>query len=148
MADENLAEPKDKLVLIVEDDEPQRYLIKAIVVKEGFQVDVAVDGPAAMKKIAAKTPDLIILDLMMPGKNGVEVLRDLQSEGVAGIPVIILTARMMDPAALEILRQEPSVKEVMTKPPHVTKLPAALHSLMSTKAPPKPPASDVWRHSG
>ncbi len=79
-------------ILIAEDD---RFLMKILTNKfnkEGFEVIQAFDGFEAEEKLAEAKPDLILLDLMMPKKNGFEILADLKSEAkTKNIPVIILT---------------------------------------------------------
>ncbi|MBI3550588.1 MAG: response regulator [Elusimicrobia bacterium] len=145
--DPGLADPKDKVILIVEDDESQRMLMKHIIEKEGFRVEEANDGASAVKQITKAKPDLVILDLMLPGKGGVEILRDLQAEGIGDVPVIIITARMMAPGALEMIRHEPNVREVMTKPAHPVKLPAIMHTLLKTKPPVKERTAHPWQRT-
>ena len=66
----DLADPADKFVLVVDDEESLRDLIELIVKKEGFRCDRAADGNEALRKAAALTPDLIILDLMLAKCRG------------------------------------------------------------------------------
>ena len=81
-----------KKVCIVDDDSDLRdiYLMKFN--QEGFDVSVAVNGEEGMRLIREKKPDIILLDLQMPVKNGVEVLTELNAdEELSRIPVIVLT---------------------------------------------------------
>lgn len=130
-----LALPSDKLILIVDDDESQRDLLEYLVAKEGFRLDKAASGAEAVNRAVAAQPDLILLDLMMPGKGGYEVVKDLQAEGEGGIPVVIVTARSMDRRTIEELRRESNVKDFFQKPPHHATLAALLHSLLKTRPP-------------
>ncbi len=80
-----------KKILVVDDEENIRELYKAELTDEGYVVELAVDGPAALEKIASFRPDLITLDVKMPGMDGIEVLRRIKEKD-ASIPVLLLTA--------------------------------------------------------
>ncbi|MHB1326361.1 MAG: response regulator [Thermoleophilia bacterium] len=83
-----------KCVLIVDDEASLRTLVRANLEVDGLEVSEAVDGIEAMRMLAESQPDLILLDIMMPGKDGIEVLEDLAAdEKLKGIPVILLTAK-------------------------------------------------------
>lgn len=85
-----------KKVLLVDDDEDIQLTIKTVLNKSGFEVASAYDGTEALRKIPETKPDLIILDLLMPGKNGVEVYEELKTNPefaeFGELPVIMLTA--------------------------------------------------------
>ena len=91
-------------VLIV-DDEPQvRHVVATYLEREGFNVRSAADGQEALAEIAKKRPDAMVLDLMLPGVNGLDVLRKLREDGDE-VPVIVLSARGTEPervAGLEL----------------------------------------------
>src|SRR6185295_11133906 len=99
--------------VLVVDDEPivtevvQRYLIR-----EGYQVSVAADGRAALKEARDGAPDLVILDLMLPEIDGLEVCRQLRSE--SSVPIIMLTAKGED--SDKILGLGLGADDYMTKP--------------------------------
>ena len=79
--------------LLVVDDEPNiRELLSASLRYAGFEVATAADGQQALTAARANRPDLLVLDVMMPGVDGFEVVRRLRSEGVQ-CPVLFLTAR-------------------------------------------------------
>jgi len=78
-------------VLLVEDDESIVELVKSYLAKEGFQVEVAGDGPTGLSKARAFRPDVVVLDIMLPGLDGIEVLRRLRRE--SSVYVVMLTAR-------------------------------------------------------
>jgi CheY-like chemotaxis protein len=137
MGDPPLADPKGKTVLVVDDDEAQRDLIKYMLRKEGFQVVEADNGALALRQAVELLPDAIILDLMLPGMSGYEVVRQLQAAGSGAIPVIIVTAREMDRKAEDALRVEPNVRDLLQKPPRPAALSACLHALLMTR-PPEP----------
>jgi CheY-like chemotaxis protein len=132
------SEPASKLVLIVDDDESMLELMKMLVEGEGFRIDSATTGVVAMQKVKAAEPDLIVLDLMMPGKAGYEVVKELQAEGAGNVPIVVVTGRSIDSKLKDMLRQEPNVRELMSKP-----LPrnfvTALHSHLGTRPRDKKP---------
>lgn len=79
-------------ILIVEDDKFLRELIVAKLSKENYDVVVAVDGEEGIKKVKEEKPDLILLDLILPGIDGFEVLSQIKNDpSVAHIPVIIVS---------------------------------------------------------
>ncbi|OGZ18397.1 MAG: hypothetical protein A2Z68_02575 [Candidatus Nealsonbacteria bacterium RBG_13_38_11] len=81
-----------KKILIVEDDKFLRDLISQKLLKEGFDIVQAVDGEEGVKKIKEETPDLVLLDLILPGIDGFEVLTQMKSDqSLQPIPVIILS---------------------------------------------------------
>jgi DNA-binding response OmpR family regulator len=81
-----------KKVLIVEDDEFLRGLIAKELSYNNFDVLLAIDGDEGAKKIKEELPDLVVLDLLLPNKDGFEVLTESKSDPkTAGIPVIILS---------------------------------------------------------
>ena len=81
-----------KTILIIEDDKFLRELIVRKLTEEGFGVSEAVDGEEGIKKIKEEKPDLILLDLILPGIDGFEVLsKKKEDPALASIPVIILS---------------------------------------------------------
>ncbi|HEY6950933.1 MAG TPA: response regulator [Bacteroidota bacterium] len=108
-------EPKRKRVLIVEDTDSVQVLIKRWITNEGYEVDLASDGREALERTASVTPDLILLDVMMPGLNGYAVCRQLREhEKTKSTPIIIITAL---PAALDSEEGKLSgANEVIVKP--------------------------------
>lgn len=80
-------------VLVVEDDEDVITLMVEILKHEGFAVTVAEDGLAGLLKIQTGTPDVALLDIMMPNVDGVRVLEQLleEGEGTTAVPVIVMT---------------------------------------------------------
>lgn len=133
MDDLPLAAPSEKLILLVDDDESLLDLMDHVVKNEGFRTDRAEDGPEALRKTQALNPDLILLDMMLPGLGGYEVLRQLQGAGHGDIPIIIVTGRQMDPKGIELIKQESNVKEFLEKPVRPAILASVLHRLLNTQ---------------
>jgi len=80
-----------RTILVVEDEVAIAEAVSARLVNEGYRVRVVHDGPEALRDAAAERPDLVVLDLMLPGMDGLEVCRELQRND--WIPVLMLTAR-------------------------------------------------------
>jgi DNA-binding response OmpR family regulator len=81
----------DALVVLVEDDDDIRRLVRDLLAREGFAVEVADTAVALDQVLARKRPDLVILDLMLPGEDGLSICRRLRSRG--GVPILMLTAK-------------------------------------------------------
>lgn len=81
-------------ILIIEDEEDIRELVRYNLERENFAVIEAESGEAGLKSVAQKKPDLILLDLMLPGKDGLQICRELKrSEATRDIPVVMMTAK-------------------------------------------------------
>ncbi|MDD2732030.1 MAG: response regulator [Candidatus Pacebacteria bacterium] len=81
-----------KKILIIEDDKFLRELISQKLSKEGYDIKEAVDGEKGVKAVKDEKPDLILLDLILPGIDGFEVLAKIKEDpGLSSIPVIILS---------------------------------------------------------
>ena len=78
-------------VLVVDDEPTVREVVAGYLRRDGHQVSEAADGTAALELLDAEAPDLIVLDMMLPGVNGLDILRRVRAAG--DIPVIMLTAR-------------------------------------------------------
>jgi DNA-binding response OmpR family regulator len=83
-------EPRGR-ILVVDDDPTVAEVVAGYLDRAGYVVDRAADGPSALRRAIEQAPDLIVLDLMLPGMNGLEVCRTLR--GKSQVPVIMLTAR-------------------------------------------------------
>ncbi len=85
---------KKKLIFVVDDDYDTRTVVKTILVSSGFEVEDCESGMVALEKLKTITPELILLDIMMPGMSGYEVMVHLkQRPETQNIPVIMLTAK-------------------------------------------------------
>lgn len=81
--------------MIVEDEENIVESLSFLLEREGFKVTAVLDGAQALNRIEADRPDLLILDVMLPGINGFEILRKIRSNGdLKDLPVVMLTAKM------------------------------------------------------
>jgi two-component system response regulator ResD len=105
------AEGKPRLVLVVDDDEMIRRLVRAVLEADEFEVAEARDGESALQLALETHPAVVVLDVMMPGLDGVEVCRRLDHEKVR---VVVLTAR--DDPKLESDAREAGADAFMTKP--------------------------------
>ncbi len=99
-------------VLVVDDEKNIVQLLKLYLSNEGYQVEAAYNGQEALDKARKLRPDLVVLDLMMPGIDGLEVCRRLRKE--SDVPVIILTARGED--VDKIVGLEVGADDYVTKP--------------------------------
>ncbi|MDX9708891.1 MAG: response regulator [Trichloromonas sp.] len=87
-----LSEPGDRPRILIVDDAPQNLRLLSGVLRGSYQVSVAVGGPEALELVAARPPDLILLDVSMPGMDGFEVCRRLKAApATRKIPVIFVT---------------------------------------------------------
>ncbi|OAH14263.1 response regulator transcription factor [Streptomyces jeddahensis] len=99
-------------VLVVEDDPTVAEVVSGYLDRAGYAVDLVGDGPRALTRAAAHWPDLVVLDLMLPGMDGLEVCRRLRARGP--VPVIMLTARGDEDD--RILGLEVGADDYVTKP--------------------------------
>ncbi len=81
-------------VLIVEDEPNIAEALRFVLGREGFEATCVADGQAALRQLRAAPPDLLVLDVMLPGLNGFEVLKALRADdALRGMPVAVLTAK-------------------------------------------------------
>lgn len=114
-------------ILVVDDEEALVRLISYNLAKEGFIITTAEDGNEAWEKIKTEKPDLIVLDLMLPGKDGLEICRDMRRENI-DTPIIMLTAR--DEEIDKVLGLELGADDYMTKPFSVRELIARVKAVL------------------
>ena len=119
-------------ILVVDDKPLNVELLEADLVSSGYDVVTAYDGKTALELVAAEKPDLILLDVMMPGMDGFEVCRRLKSnEETILIPVVMVTA--LSDKADRIKGIEAGVDDFLTKPVDRQELKARVKSLMRVK---------------
>ena len=99
-------------ILVVEDEESLSEAIAFLLSKEGFDVDIAANGPAALEKFDLNGADLILLDLMLPGLSGTEVCRQIRTK--SSVPIIMLTAK--DSEIDKVVGLELGADDYVTKP--------------------------------
>jgi two-component system phosphate regulon response regulator PhoB len=102
-------------VLVVDDEEDILEIVRYNLSKEGYRVICAESGEQALQKVRTDSPDIVILDLMLPGVDGLDVCRQIKSgAGTAPIPVIMLTARTQE--ADMVVGFELGADDYITKP--------------------------------
>jgi two-component system alkaline phosphatase synthesis response regulator PhoP len=84
-----------KRILVIEDEPSLSMAIRDELEFEGFEASIVEDGTAGFDRILAEAPDLVVLDIMLPGKNGFEICRDVRGRGI-DLPIIMLTARAQE----------------------------------------------------
>ena len=99
-------------ILVVEDEETLAESLRYTLAREGYEVAVAADGRSALERLAPVPPDLVVLDLMLPGLGGLDVLRHVRSS--LAIPVVVVTAK--DAEADVVAGLELGADHYMTKP--------------------------------
>src|SRR5919197_1605253 len=118
-------------ILVVEDDDQIAAIVRDGLSRMGYRVELAADGPAALAAVRAQPFDLVVLDLMLPGMDGVEVCQRLRSWG--GPPVIMLTAR--DAVAEKIAGLDSGADDYVTKPFVLAELVARVRAVLRRHAP-------------
>ncbi|MCU0624116.1 MAG: Flp pilus assembly complex ATPase component TadA [Gemmatimonadaceae bacterium] len=116
-------------VLLVEDEEPLRRVVKDLLEREGFVVSEAGDGVAALDEIDRSAPDIVVLDLNLPRLDGYGVLSHLRArQSTANLPVIVLTAKGDEDSEVRVF--EFGANDYLTKPFRPRALSARLHALL------------------
>jgi len=121
-------------ILVIEDDEEIQKFIRRGLAYEGYQVDTASDGPSGLATARNTPPDLVVLDLMLPGIDGLEVCRRLRAGG--STPIIILTAK--DTMNDRVMGLDMGADDYMTKPFELDELLARIRALMRRSQPSRP----------
>lgn len=119
-------------ILIAEDDELQAELVRRYLEREGYDTVAAADGTTALDIARSATPDLVVLDLMLPGTDGFAVCRTLRSEGI-DVPIVMLTARDAEDDMLTGL--ELGADDYLSKPYSPRELVARIRVLLRRHAP-------------
>jgi len=92
-------------VLVVDDEELTHYLVRQLLPRTRYRLCSAMDGKAALDRMEEGSPDVVLLDLRMPGMNGFEFLRRLRQDGTwADLPVIVLSSAVLEPGERALLR--------------------------------------------
>jgi len=120
-----------KKALVVEDDENIAELLRIYLEKDGFEVTIAANGIDGVELRRSTEPDIVLLDLMLPGKDGWQVCREVRGE--SDVPIIMLTAR--GETTDKVTGLEMGADDYLTKPFAVKELLARIHAVMRRKEP-------------
>lgn len=128
-----------KKVLVVDDEKPISDIIKFNLEKEGYEVVVAYDGEEALQKVESESPDLIVLDLMLPKIDGLEVAKQVRAK--RSTPIIMVTAK--DSELDKVLGLELGADDYVTKPFSNRELVARVKANLRRQDATVSPANDV-----
>lgn len=131
-------------MLVVDDDPTISDVVRRYLEQAGCRVGLAADGPAALQAVAAERPDLVVLDLMLPGMDGLEVCRRLRRE-LPSLPIVMLTA--LGEEADRVVGLEVGADDYVTKPFSPRELVLRVRSVLRRAGPPPegPDTSSVLR---
>ena len=113
-------------MLVVEDEPTVRETLAESLAEDGLRVTTAADGPQALERFRADKPDLVLLDVMLPGMSGIEVCRIVRAE--SSVPILMLTAR--DSELDKVLGLELGADDYVTKPFSLRELQARIRALL------------------
>jgi DNA-binding response OmpR family regulator len=123
-----------ELIMVIEDEKEIRDLIRYNLEKAGFRVTAVADGEEGLRRLFASRPDAVVLDLMLPGRSGLEVLREVRNEpATRELPVVVLTARSAEMDKL--LGFDHGADDYLTKPFSPRELIARLRALLRRAQP-------------
>jgi len=115
-------------ILIVDDSPTERYVLSELLIKNGFSVSTAENGDEALAKIKADKPQLILMDVVMPGANGFQITRAIARDPeLADVPIIICSSKDQETDRIWGLRQ--GARDYLTKPVDPAKLLAKIAAL-------------------
>jgi DNA-binding response OmpR family regulator len=117
----------DETILVIEDNEALREGLVLNLVNRGYLVDSAVDGREGMQKALETQPDLVVLDIMLPGKNGLDILTELRNRG-RSVPILILSGRDRTEHKVEGLTT--GADDYLTKPFELPELLARVEAIL------------------
>jgi len=120
-------------IFVVDDEERNRRLMEALLVPLGYDVVLAADGEEALRKVKETPPDVILLDVMMPGISGFDVAKKLKENGETKIIPIVMVTALQD-VETRIRALEAGADDFLSKPVDKTELQARVRSLVQVKA--------------
>jgi two-component system, OmpR family, phosphate regulon response regulator OmpR len=132
------ATPRPNKILVVDDDVRIRDLLRRYLMQEGFEVMLAEDGKALNRVLQRESVDLIVLDLMMPGEDGLSICRRLRANGDR-TPIIMLTAKSED--VDRIVGLEVGADDYLGKPFNPRELLARIHAVLRRRPPAEVPGA-------
>ena len=119
-------------ILLVEDNELNRDMLSRRLARKGFEVAIAIDGDECMQHLSANLPDLILMDVSLPGRDGHQLTREIKADDrTKEIPVIALTAHAMNGDRIKAL--EAGCDEYDTKPVDLKRLLAKMNTLLGNE---------------
>jgi DNA-binding response OmpR family regulator len=134
-------------VLVVDDDPEIVRLLKAYLEQDGYRVDVAYNGETALRHIIQHPPSLLILDLMLPDRDGWNITSTVRANAqLTGLPIIMLTARIQD--ADKILGLELGADDYITKPFNPREVVARARAVLRRTNPTPAPVHPVLEYRG
>ena len=117
-------------ILIVDDSPTEVYVFRTMLEKHGYTVSVATSGEEGVEKIRGERPDLVLMDIVMPGLNGFQATRQLTKDpDTSSIPVVILSTKGQESDRVWGLRQ--GAKDYLAKPVNEELLVGKIHSILS-----------------
>jgi len=121
------------IILVAEDNQDLQSLLRHALESDGYAVHVAADGQQALDQYDALSPDLLVLDIMMPRLSGFEVLRELRGDAAhrQDVPVLVLTSRSGEDDVLTGF--ELGVDDYLTKPFVISELRARVRALLARR---------------
>ena len=136
--------PPGHTILVVDDEPNIRRLVEHHLTGAGYRVRTATNGAEALERFAEETPDLVLLDVLMPGVDGLQVLRSLKSEpDSARVPVLLLTARGTDDQIRHAWQEGTDL--YLVKPFNPRELVTVVQRMLSTAGTPEdPPPLRRW----
>ena len=129
--------PDSRAILLIDDDRELGDLLRDYLAREGFRLEVAADGPAGLERARTGAHSLVLLDVMLPGLDGFEVLRELRRG--SAVPVIMLTARGED--VDRIVGLELGADDYLPKPFNPREMAARVKAVLRRAGSAAPPAT-------
>jgi len=126
---------RQQQILVVDDEPMVREVVTAYLERDGFGVHTEIDGAKALEYLATASPDLVVLDIMLPHVDGLQVLAKLRA--VSDVPVILLTARTEEPD--RVMGLELGADDYVTKPFSPRELAARVRSVLRRAVPENAP---------
>jgi twitching motility two-component system response regulator PilH len=119
-------------ILIVDDSATERYFLSDVLIREGYSVSTAINGEEALQKIKADKPQLILMDVVMPGQNGYQVTRSITRDPeTQDVPVIICTSKGQETDRIWGMRQ--GARDYLVKPIQAAQLLAKIAAIAESQ---------------
>lgn len=126
-------------VLVIEDEESYRQALSSGLRREGFDVAVAQDGAEGLRLFSARPPDIVLLDMLLPGMHGIEVCRRMRT--MAPVPIVMVSA--VDTELDVVLGLELGAADYVTKPFRLRELVARMQAILRRVSPPADPLAAI-----